>query len=149
MTAKRRLCAKCGKNRAERFYVGPRGRVCSFCRKRRAQIASRGVRLQETYGITEDEFQAILDHQGGVCAICKGERSYNLDTDHDHALEKAGLPMRDTVRGALCRQCNRRILRSVRDSIVLLRAAIAYLEDPPARHVLGALGGHRELILGE
>jgi hypothetical protein len=130
------LCGKCGKTTIR--WSTPRQRVCDGCKKARTQLASRGTRLWETYGITEEEHKAIVAFQGGVCAICKGKRAYALDTDHDHALEKAGVPTRQTVRGALCRQCNRRILRSVRDRIDLLEAAIRYLQDPPARHVLSA-----------
>ena len=139
MAEKRRTCAKCGKNRAERFYVSPKGRVCQSCRRGRTQLAARAVRLQDTYGISEDDYAALLAAQNGCCAICGGVRSYNLDVDHDHALEKAGLPPRSTVRGLLCKQCNRRILRAVRDSVDLLRSAIDYLESPPARAVLGDL----------
>ncbi len=132
----RRVCVKCGKNRDVKFYSGPRGRVCSSCRRRRTQVASRAVRLAETYDITTEEYQALLEAQGGRCAICGGSRSYNLDVDHDHALAAAGVPIRDTVRGLLCKQCNRRVLRSARDSIEVLEAAVAYLKDPPAQAIL-------------
>lgn len=137
MAPKRRPCARCGVNRDEKFYVSSRGRVCLYCRKGRSQLASRAQRLWESYGITEAEFNAVLAFQGGVCAICKGRRTYNLDWDHDHALERAGLPLRDTGRGCLCKNCNRRVLRAARDSIEILEAAIEYLKDPPARKVLG------------
>lgn len=92
----------------------------------------------ENYGITEAEYKALLGAQGGVCAICKGKRSYNLDVDHDHTLEKL-LGVRSSIRGLLCKQCNRRILRAVRDSIELLESAIRYLQDPPAQQVLAGL----------
>lgn len=97
--------------------------------------------MEETYGITTEDYNALLEAQGGRCAMCGGKRSYNLDVDHDHALEKAGLPLRETIRGLLCKQCNRRILRSVRDDIGLLEAAIAYLRNPPARAVLVPTAG--------
>lgn len=134
-TVKRRACSKCGKNRAEKFYVSARGRVCSFCRKGRTRDYNKDERLQETYGITLDEWQQILDLQGGVCAICLGKR-VNYDTDHDHGLEKAGVEKRHTVRGLLCKRCNRRLLPACLDRIDILQRAISYLLNPPAEDVL-------------
>lgn len=136
MSEKRRPCQKCKRNRAERFYVSERGRVCSTCRKKRTQFASRDVRLMEKYQITQEEYELLLESQGGGCAICKGKRSGNLDVDHDHAKERAGEPVRSTVRGLLCRRCNRRLLPGCTDSVVVLNNAIAYLQHPPAQDIL-------------
>jgi hypothetical protein len=83
----------------------------------------------ETYGITEDEYKALLAHQGGRCAICGGKRRGNLDVDHCH---KTLL-----VRGLLCRRCNRRLLPASQDLVERLEAAIAYLQAPPAVDALG------------
>lgn len=114
MTEQRRPCSKCGLNRSERFYTSARGRVCSGCRKATARGASRNTRLVLTYGITQAEYEAQLAVQGGRCAGCLGTRRTNLDIDHDHALEKAGLDPRGTLRGLLCRSCNK-ILAMARD----------------------------------
>ena len=81
----------------------------------------------QTYGLTAEQYAALLDHQGGACAICRGVRRYRLNVDHDH---RTGL-----VRGATCRRCNR-LLRDVRDDADVLRAAADYLDLPPAK-VLG------------
>lgn len=132
----RRLCKKCGKRRAERFFVSSRGHTCASCRRRRVQHAGRDVRLLELYGITLDDYSALLEAQGGRCAVCRGVRPGNLDVDHDHALEKLGLPKRQTVRGLCCKRCNRRLLPAALDSVEVLEAAIEYLRNPPARKVL-------------
>jgi hypothetical protein len=124
-----RTCRKCGTNRQTKFFKTARGRVCTPCQRTRTSHASRGVRLAETYGITLDEYDAMLAAQGGGCAICGGKRRTNLDVDHCH---KTLL-----VRGLLCRQCNRRLLTAARDNPDVLRAAITYLEDPPAVHTIG------------
>jgi Recombination endonuclease VII len=137
------VCDKCGKRRDPKFFGADKRRTdgistrCVACLRTRRSSATRAVRLQDTYGITAEDYKRLLEAQGGCCAICGGKRSYNLDVDHDHALEKAGSLPRQTVRGLLCKQCNRRILRSVRDDVSVLRNAIAYLENPPAQTVLG------------
>lgn len=136
MTEPRRECTGCHRKRAERFYVSPRGRKCADCRKRRTRYASRDVHLVETYGITQAEYDALLAAQGGKCAICRGTRPGNLDCDHDHALVRAGHSVRDSIRGLLCRRCNRRLLPAAQDSVERLRDVIAYLENPPAQKVL-------------
>lgn len=138
-----RTCTKCKRNRAERFFK-PRGRVCSTCLRKRVSTGTRAQRVEETYGLTLEQYDELLAAQDGKCAICRGTRSYNLDIDHDHALERAlidqGVPKPlatfMSLRGLLCKQCNRRILRSVRDSVEILQSAIEYLLKPPAFAVL-------------
>ena len=77
--------------------------------------------MQRKYGITLEEYFDILDHQGGVCAICKTDK-WGKDNkphiDHDH---ETGL-----VRALLCTTCNMG-LGSFRDDISLLARAIEYL----------------------
>lgn len=51
------------------------------------------------YGITLEEYDAMLREQGGVCAICKKtDNSRELAVDHSHTT--------GAVRGLLCKQCN-------------------------------------------
>lgn len=129
-----RVCERCGKNRNLGRYVGTRGRVCDVCRKAGSRASARARHLQTTYEITPDEYAAIVSRQGNVCAICGGSRPYNLAVDHDHAIaEQFGV--RASIRGALCKRCNK-LLRDVRDNSQLLRAAAEYLSNPPAKKVL-------------
>lgn len=130
MTAtSRRPCAKCGRNRAERFFKSARGRVCMTCQRARSRTTSHAARIQATYNLTADEYKALLAAQQGVCAICRQSRSYNLNVDHCHS---SGL-----VRGLLCRLCNGRLLTAARDNPQTLRNAADYLETPPAYAVVG------------
>lgn len=93
----------------------------------------KNLRLKRTFGITLDDYNAMLEAQGGVCAICRGPetsidrrigRPFALAVDHCHAAEKDG---KMKIRGLLCTGCNS-ILGRAHDDIKLLRAAIAYLE---------------------
>lgn len=72
-------------------------------------------------GITEEQFQAQLERQGGVCAICKGlprGRYKKFAADHCHT--------RGHFRGVLCPQCNSAI-GLMKDDPQRLANAIDYL----------------------
>jgi hypothetical protein len=78
-------------------------------------------RLQQTYGIDEQEYQRLLALQSGRCAICGCVQRYQrLSVDHCHSSGR--------VRGLLCVQCNRGLGRFF-DSADRLRRAVAYLES--------------------
>lgn len=70
-----------------------------------------------------DEYDRMLERQGGVCAICGNGASdairKNLAVDHCHGTGR--------VRGLLCGNCNTG-LGSFKDDPVLLRRAIKYLK---------------------
>lgn len=86
--------------------------------------ARRAYELDYYYGLSEEEYQRQYAKQGGVCAICGQNPEGRLAVDHDHITGR--------FRGLLCRTCNRGI-GWLKDSIVLLEAAIVYLrnqEDP-------------------
>ena len=71
--------------------------------------------------LTEVEYKAMLDAQGGVCAICKEKpRGSRLAVDH--------LAGTDKVRGLLCNRCNLG-LGHYKDDPDLLNAAIEYLQQ--------------------
>jgi hypothetical protein len=76
--------------------------------------------LFKTYGITVEEYTAMLDKQDGVCAICKKPDSKRLSVDHSHQSGK--------VRGLLCTKCNT-ALGKFDDSVDLLNTAITYLME--------------------
>lgn len=108
---------------------GPRCATCHRQRKAETKQAAHARRINNTYGITAEEYQIILDYQGGVCAICQHAKGIRrkLAVDHDHA---TGL-----VRGALCNTCNRVVIgRYNRQS---LTRAIEYLDNPPAFAAIG------------
>lgn len=86
----------------------------------------RAYTLRTKFGLSLENFDALLVEQGGLCAICRrpetharGGRAWPLSVDHDHVTGK--------VRGLLCNNCNRG-LGLLSDDPLLTRAATAYLE---------------------
>lgn len=79
------------------------------------------VRLRK-YPIKVDGYLDMLQTQHYACAICalKPDDPYSLLVDHDHVTGQ--------VRGLLCTNCNPGLGR-FRDNLVILRAAVAYLES--------------------
>lgn len=75
--------------------------------------------------LTEDEYEAMLEAQGGVCAICKEKpKGSRLSVDHVHGT--------DQVRGLLCNLCNP-ALGLFKDNPDRLKRAIEYLERGGSR----------------
>lgn len=92
----------------------------------KARASSRRAQLKWKYGLTPAAYEALLNAQGGLCAICRRPQQTHRDgttddfaVDHDHVTDK--------VRGLLCHHCNT-ALGKMRDSPRLLRRAAAYLE---------------------
>ncbi len=89
----------------------------------RVKKVHREYMLVSQYGITEDQFQKMLEQQGGKCALCpvvfSSEGRRNLCVDHDHDTGR--------VRGLLCARCNTSI-GQLGDNADGLRKALAYLE---------------------
>jgi len=122
-------CADCGANFSKRnngHNACDDGVVrCDGCKvetyRGRYRSKSREWRLQNYYGIGQDEYERILRVQGGCCAICKrlpseGEKAFAVDHCH-----KSG-----RVRGVLCHSCNL-ALGVFKDDLINVRATISYL----------------------
>ena len=69
----------------------------------------RNQQLLRLYGITIDDYNRMLEEQGGVCAICQIKSGKTLHVDHKH-VEGYSLmtpeEKRKYVRGLLCSRCN-------------------------------------------
>lgn len=120
---------------------GPRQADMKFCatcqrsnKKARSQ-AAHGKRVESTYGISEADYWALYEYQGGRCYICRWAQGKvkRLAVDHDHRCLSGHAPdvgCRDCVRGLLCTFCNR-LIGKFRDSIEAFERCIEYLTDPP------------------
>ena len=136
-----RRCSSCDEVKPEEAFTrrhthrpGKLVSVCTPCkvqynkRRRRADPAKvyeieRRSKLKNQYGITVEEYDAMLAAQGGGCAICHatepGGRTRYFPVDHCHTT--------GTVRGLLCTKCNRG-LGLFNDNTGRMERAVKYLK---------------------
>ena len=96
--------------------------------RRKRKLYQRELQLKCSYGITLEQYNQLILHQNGKCAICNNkETSKNcnrkikkLSIDHNH---KTG-----EIRGLLCDNCNN-LLGRAKDNINILQNAIKYLKE--------------------
>ena len=82
-----------------------------------AAARQRKYELKKLYGLTREDYEAMLTEQGGLCLICRKPMDPPA-VDHDHAT--------GAVRGLLCRSCNSAI-GLLGDDPQMLQRAIEYL----------------------
>lgn len=95
--------------------------TCRPCMTANSRKPGIGRHLAKTYGLTVEQYDALLASQGGVCAICQrppDDFKHRLAVDHQHS---SGI-----VRGILCTHCNQAI-GSLMDRPDLCIAAAEYL----------------------
>ena len=103
-------------------------------------MSARDAYLRRTYGITEADYQELLEYQGGRCYVCHQKPGRTLlAVDHDHRLPKG----RDSVRGLLCPRSGRsssgrvvkvscnELVGALRDNPHAARRLADYLDNPP------------------
>jgi hypothetical protein len=92
---------------------GPLATRCLYCWRIR-------VKLRDKFGITPEDYRAMLAGQGGACAICLGGTNGKgkFHVDHNHTT--------GAIRGLLCANCNL-ALGQFKDDPVRLQAAVDYL----------------------
>lgn len=87
--------------------------------------------LKYKFGITTEQYDQMLEKQGGTCAICKrdnpGEGKKFFSVDHDHNCCKGQKTCGNCIRGLLCSWCNVGI-SYMEDDSSRMRAAAEYLE---------------------
>ena len=116
-------CKECQKSRSSNSYHA-KYKINKPKRRRQG--------LYGKYGITIEQYDAMLKEQNGVCAICgrKEKAKYKdgsvqrLSIDHCHKTTK--------IRGLLCRTCNMAI-SVFDDDIDVLASAISYLINSKIR----------------
>lgn len=118
-------CSAAGLTNSRPVYQAGRCRTHHRAVLKARRERAHAQRVEKTYGLAEGEYAALLAFQGGVCAICgKPFKTKRGAVDHDH---KTG-----RVRGIIHGWENTMLGRA-RDSLDFFRAAVRYLENPPAR----------------
>jgi len=124
------LSSHCKECRRALDRARPRNRQ-EWWRKQSKERLQR-YRLKRDFNLTLEEYVAMREAQGGLCAICgQPERPIKkrhgvvlvqyLSVDHDHITGE--------IRGLLCDRCNR-VLGWAQDQPALLERAAAYLRKP-------------------
>ena len=113
---------------SRRYYAAHREKVLvagkryKIAHARECKAVNRLRTIERQYGLTLDQYHALLERQGEHCAICSTALiPLGRDThiDHDHCTTR--------VRGLLCGQCNPGLGR-FKDDPATLRRAAEYLE---------------------
>ncbi len=118
-----------------------RGSACRICHNLRQKIRrralgprpdQRAINLRAKYGITVEQFDAMLAAQAGRCACCNaaapGGRWQQWHVDHDHSCCPGYRSCGRCVRALLCASCNLG-LGHFNDDVSRLHAAITYLNN--------------------
>ena len=111
------------RERDESIYAEPLPALDSGARvsRRMTKEAGRRYARKRYYDLEDAEYQAMVDEQGGVCAICeqpsvdKHGKPTELHVDHDH---RTG-----AVRGLLCLTCNAMLGSAGDDEWILTNGA--------------------------
>ena len=85
-------------------------------------------RIQYKYGLSQTDYNKLLEDQDYACAICGGDNNgKTLAVDHDHSCCKGSKSCGKCVRQLLCNSCNW-MLGNAKDNPEILEAAKKYLE---------------------
>lgn len=127
-------CASCDEVKPlEEFHkaVSQSGGHVPYCKPCRS-TRERSGRFLRLYGLTEDDLAAMIEAQGGLCAICHERPAEHVDHDH----------LTGIVRRVLCFPCNA-ALGHFLDRPDLLRSAIDYLETTTWQRTQESTGVYR------
>ena len=140
------VCSKCGAQKSEEEFSWKvanvrRATICKEChrlyrqqhyqnnRQKYIDKAAKWNRESDwkkfgRYGLTREQYSAMLSKYEGKCWICK-EREANC-IDHDHTCCPKDKSCGRCVRGLLCQWCNS-ILGYAKDRVDILNAGMIYL----------------------
>lgn len=104
-----------------------RARATQRAANTRRKPAARDHHLKKNFGISQADYERMLEEQGGGCALCgrPPREGAALHVDHDHVT--------GAVRGLLCFRCNGGI-GQLGENEELLAAAAAYVSRDDELH---------------
>ena len=116
------------KKRKKDYYKKNKEKILKYKKenKEKIKILNQNLHLKNTFGITLEQYNKLLEEHNGVCAICKTKEFIKdsignvrrLAVDHNHKTGK--------IRGLLCFNCNQ-MLGKAKDNKQILINAIEYL----------------------
>lgn len=109
---------------ANRELLAKKARERYAARREQIRESAKWSSLKSEYGLTRAQYEALIESQGGRCALCGRGDVKRLYVDHCH--------VENRIRGALCPGCNTG-LGLLGDNLDGLRAAMAYLSTVPDR----------------
>jgi hypothetical protein len=112
----RSTCKECDKAYHRKWYADNPEKAREQWVRASKKYDPRPSRRKRLYGLSVEEYEALLKAQNNICAICKAV--FPDSVDHDHKTKK--------VRGLLCGNCNKG-LGLLGDSIESLEDALNYL----------------------
>lgn len=144
VSVEEKKCNKCGLVRRAVMFTYDASKIdglhstCRVCHAQKHEEwrnrpenrdAIRAGNLRRAFGISLQEYDALLAHQGGVCAFCRQPNRYSkrFAVEHDHAT--------GAIRSLACWRCNKLKI----GSLTLEDAArlVEYLSNPPADAFFG------------
>ena len=149
-----KICKKCKEEKSfDEFYPSKDSKDglnyrCKVCRKKEAndwnnknkeRVQSRQDysynknRKYSRHGISERQFDWLLEQQAGMCLICDRRLDIKVKKDividHDHTCCSGVYSCGKCIRGLLCQLCNKGI-GQLQDSVAILEKSISYLKKP-------------------
>ena len=123
-------CRPCHLEYQREYYTNPEAHKRHKMRleesKERRAASAVKYRLKKNYGLTPEQYAALLTKHNGGCWICGKTSERNLHVDHDHSCCDGEKSCGKCIRGLLCYNCNS-LLGHARDNIDTLQSAIMYL----------------------
>lgn len=135
-------CPKCNKdkpfdafncNRAHKDHLE------TYCRECNSHNKNPYRYIESRYGLTKEQYLAMLDKQGNKCALCRKKedlfhlgRIARLSVDHYETEEGETV-----VRGLLCNRCNNKGIHGLEYLLKndLLKKALRYLREKGSNHI--------------
>lgn len=105
-------------DRASKYYQANKEKILKKHRERH---------LRKSYGLTTEEYQAMVQQQNNCCAICGKEEIRRLPDGNLKPLSVDHCHVTGEVRALLCNDCNATI-GFAKDDITILQNAIKYLQ---------------------
>ncbi len=121
-------CKICSNERVNQVRANNRDYMKTYIRSDAGKAAQRRHKLKKHYGLSECEYNEILQLQNYKCACCKtsepgGRGRWHVDHCHESGL----------VRGLLCHHCNVGI-GNLGDSVEGIENALNYLKEHYDKH---------------